>query len=125
MAKNAVRALANRITAKDRLPGPPTSARKPRGKASPPANRHADCWTHARRAAARACDKHANVEAVELFERALSTIRHLEHPDERDVAAAWRELAIRRIFLGDGDGAKDALRQARRWAPDCIDGFDK
>ncbi|MEA3055137.1 MAG: hypothetical protein QOD30_569, partial [Actinomycetota bacterium] len=82
------------------------------------ANRHEDCWTYARRAAARACDKHANVEAVELLERALSTIRHLEHIDEPEVVATWKDLATRHTFLGNGERAKDALRQARRWARD-------
>jgi tetratricopeptide (TPR) repeat protein len=80
------------------------------------ASRHEACWRTARAAAKRACDTFANVEAVELFERAISAARHLPYLPDEELSDVWHQLGERHAFLGSMTAARAAYRRARRHA---------
>lgn len=82
------------------------------------AQRHESCWHNARIAARRACEKYANVEAVELLERALRAARHLPSLDAAEVAETWNELGSRHALLGSLGEARAAFQRARRLTRD-------
>jgi len=80
--------------------------------------RYEGAWTHARAAGDRARDAYANVEAAELYERALAAARRLPERSPEEIAVVAERLGDVRDVLGVFDQARDAYRQARRLRPD-------
>jgi class 3 adenylate cyclase/tetratricopeptide (TPR) repeat protein len=72
------------------------------------------CWHYAQIAAKQAEAKYANVEAVELFERALAASGHLDDPPRGDIAATWETLGNVALEAGDYAKARAAYIRARR-----------
>ncbi len=75
-------------------------------------------WRYGRLAAERASSGYANVEAAELYERAISAARRVEGVAPADFAAAAEALGDVRDRIGVYDGARDAYRIARRLLSD-------
>ena len=78
------------------------------------AQRYADCWRSARVAGHHAAARAANVEAVELFERAIAAARNVPEIPAAELAEVWEELGNRRSHLGEQLRARRAYREARR-----------
>jgi predicted ATPase len=78
------------------------------------AQQFADAWYYARVAGNRARDKYANVEAAELFERAIAAARRVPDLAALDVARMWEALGDVRERAGIYDRALAAYRTARR-----------
>jgi tetratricopeptide (TPR) repeat protein len=71
------------------------------------------CWYYARLGADRARAKYANVEAAELYQRALTASGHLDIPAD-DLAAVWEALGDVAMLAGEFDRTRGAFRRARR-----------
>ena len=85
------------------------------------AGRHRDAWRYAMVAAPRAQATYANVDAAELYERALAAARQLPDLPPSQVAAAWEALGDVRELVGAYESAAAAFAAARRLVPDHID----
>ena len=84
------------------------------------AHRHHDCWSYARIAGERAATKHANVEAVTLFERALMAARSLDGLAKGDLADVCESLGDAAQMSWASTRARDAYRRARRLTDDPV-----
>jgi class 3 adenylate cyclase/tetratricopeptide (TPR) repeat protein len=73
-------------------------------------------WNHARVAAKRAAGAYANVEAAQLYERALECGRRLEDVADEELAAVQEVLGDSWNRAGDFRKATDAFTAARRLA---------
>ncbi|MHB8465010.1 MAG: adenylate/guanylate cyclase domain-containing protein [Acidimicrobiales bacterium] len=71
------------------------------------------CWYHARVAGAEAEARYANVEAAELYERAITASRHLADVEREELAATWESLGDVCDRSGAYDRALLAFRRAR------------
>ena len=76
------------------------------------------CWRYSTLAAGHARASYANVEAAELYDRALSVRRHVAEISDDDVAATFEALSDVCVYAGEFDRAKTALRRARRHVAD-------
>lgn len=85
------------------------------------ASRHADAWHYAVLAARRAQAKYANVDAAELYERALSAARHLPDLAASELAEVWEALGDVREMAGAYDDAAAAYGAARRLVGNELD----
>lgn len=82
------------------------------------ARRYDDAWRFACVAAQRAATKYANVEAIELLQRAVDSARHGADVSGSDLAAVWEELGDVAERGGFFDRALAAYRTARRLRQD-------
>jgi tetratricopeptide (TPR) repeat protein len=71
-------------------------------------------WLYARMAAEHARAKYANVEALDLYERALKASAHLDDVPTREVADTWEALGDVAIAASVYDRARIAYARARR-----------
>jgi class 3 adenylate cyclase len=78
------------------------------------AQRYDKCWHYARLGAERAKAKYANLEAAELYERALAAGGHLGDDVRPEVAATWQELGDACLKAGVFDRARRAFTRARK-----------
>lgn len=77
------------------------------------AQRYDECWRASLEAATAAEASYANVEAGELYERALQVRTHVKDLDAAHVAAVWEARADVAVRAGDIDRARAAYRRAR------------
>lgn len=77
------------------------------------AKRFGPAWRYARRGGEVAKKVYANAEAVTLFERALAAASKLDNVPSGEVVHVWRQLAERRIRMGEYDRAAVAIRSGR------------
>lgn len=80
--------------------------------------RYEDAWRHARAAADAARVVYANVEAAELYERALQSGRRATGVSASELATVQEALGDVRRRLGEYAAATDAYRAARRLVGD-------
>lgn len=78
------------------------------------AQRHDAAWRYGVVAGERARAKFANVDAADLYSRALSAARHLNQVPRSELAAVWEALGDVRHLAGLYEGAADAYRTTRR-----------
>jgi tetratricopeptide (TPR) repeat protein len=69
-------------------------------------------WTYARRAGEEARRAYANVDAAEMYERALEVSRRVPGVTDADRAELWATLGDLRELAGVLDGSVDAYRRA-------------
>ena len=82
------------------------------------ANQYDDAWRYSRRAALQARAAHANVEAVELYERALASAQLCESVSPRELASVYEEAGDLYSRLGKYRQADSAYRQVKALAPE-------
>jgi class 3 adenylate cyclase/tetratricopeptide (TPR) repeat protein len=78
------------------------------------AQRYPEAWRFARLAGDRAAERYANVDAVELFQRALHTARRLPTLTAEEIASVWERLGEVRDRAGLSNDALAAYRAARK-----------
>ncbi|MBA3653274.1 MAG: AAA family ATPase [Actinobacteria bacterium] len=78
------------------------------------AQQYERCWRYSHMAAQQAGAKYANVEAAELFERALSAGAQLSDLPRSSVAETWECLGDVLLEAGDFARARNAYLRARR-----------
>ena len=78
------------------------------------AQRFEPCWRYAKIAASHARAKYANVEAVELYERALAAATHLDDIERATLASTLEDLGDAAVDAGEFAKARNALVRARR-----------
>ncbi len=77
-------------------------------------------WTYARRAGEDARRAYANVDAAELYERALDVSRRVPGVTDADRAELWATLGELRELAGVLDGSIDAYRRATSLTEDRV-----
>jgi class 3 adenylate cyclase/tetratricopeptide (TPR) repeat protein len=78
------------------------------------AQQYERCWHYAQIAAAQARAKYANVEAAELYERALAAGSHLTDLAPTSLAQTWESLGLVSFLAGDFIRARGSYLRARR-----------
>jgi class 3 adenylate cyclase/tetratricopeptide (TPR) repeat protein len=82
------------------------------------AGRNDKAWYFARVAGARSRQKYANVEAVELWQRAVESARRVPGVEPGELAAVHEQMADAQMLIGEADDARRSFRAARRLTPD-------
>jgi class 3 adenylate cyclase len=77
---------------------------------------HAESWHYSRLAGDYARAQYANTDAATFYERALTSVRHLDAFDAADVATVCESLGDVRERVGEFDRAVEAYRAGRRVA---------
>ena len=77
-------------------------------------------WTYARRAGAEARRAYANVDAAELYERAIEVSRRVDGVTDADRAELYALLGELRELAGVLDGSIEAYRRAAALTPDPV-----
>ncbi|MGA8045861.1 MAG: adenylate/guanylate cyclase domain-containing protein [Dermatophilaceae bacterium] len=77
-------------------------------------------WTYARRAGAEARRSYANVDAAEMYERALEVSRRLDGVTDADRAGLYALLGELRELAGVLDGSIEAYRRAAALTPEPV-----
>ncbi|MEX2211076.1 MAG: tetratricopeptide repeat protein [Gaiellaceae bacterium] len=77
---------------------------------------HDKAWTYSRLAGERAKAKYANVDAAELYRRALQAAAELPELDPAEIGSVWEALAEVLLLAGRLAEAATALTRARRLA---------
>jgi len=80
------------------------------------AGQHEKAWTYLRAAGARALARHAHIDAMEFFERALDCTRGVREITPTQIAEVYEQLGDVRDMAGLSTEAADAYRRGRRFA---------